>query len=125
MLNTLSPRARLTPRTLSGKQLALTRGRLALRCSIRYQCRSHHQPLSHGLTTPVGRLLRRYALTLIVFSHTLALSSRMKNDRVCVCACTHYLVFKEPTDQSSLGRLEVLPSGTLPRPSITCLAGRV
>jgi len=66
------------------------------------------QSPSHGLTTPVdfsirgvpGSMLRLHALTLIVLSHTLALSSRprlaLKADRV-VCACTHYLVFKEPT----------------------------
>src|SRR5262245_50787433 len=33
----------------------LTRGRLALRCSIRCWSRRHHQPPSSGLTTPVGR----------------------------------------------------------------------
>ena len=44
----------------------------------------------------VGRLLRSHALTLIVKRGLRPL------DRVCVCACTHYLVFKEPTGRRSL-----------------------
>jgi hypothetical protein len=45
----------------------------------------------------VGRLLPSHALTLIVKRGLRPL------DRVCVCACTHYLVFKEPTARRSLG----------------------
>jgi hypothetical protein len=69
---------------------------LALRCSIRFQCRSHHQPLSHGLTTPVGRLLWRYALTLICPT-PLSLALELRRDRVCVCL--HALSSFQRTDR--------------------------
>jgi hypothetical protein len=41
-----------------------------------------------------------------------------------VCACTHYLVFKEPTDQSSLERLEAASFGAHPIPE-TRLSARI
>ena len=51
--------------------------------------RGRRQSPSHGLTTPVDRLMRRHALTLCLLP--------LRADDGLVCACTHYLVFKEPT----------------------------
>ena len=104
----------------SGKQL-LTRGRLALRCSIRFQSRSHHQPLSHGLTTPVGRLLWRYALTLIVSAFAL---TRSGGDRV-VCVCLHALSSFQRTDRPVVpGTPGGCTPGTHPVPTSTAYRPR-
>jgi hypothetical protein len=61
----------------------------------------------------VDRLMRRHALTLIV-SGACAPSTGL------VCACTHYLVFKEPTaepPEATLPRLLLRPTR---RPSGNC-----
>jgi len=79
----------------------------------------HRQPPSHGLTTPVGRFCG--ATRWLSCPTSPAFASCDAPARVVVtgfvCACTHYLVFKEPTDQSSLERLEAFcRSGAQPLP---------
>ena len=95
----------------------LTRGLMNWLCVVQSVLKFvvNRQPPSHGLTTPdgvstqglsPGSTRRSHALTLIVRLPSPACAAELRRDRVCVCACTHYLVFKEPTDQSSKERLE-------------------
>jgi len=78
---------------------------LALRCSIRYLIMVHYQPLVSGLTTPGGRF--RSAMRWLSLSGFTcpACAGPVSPWQGSVCACTHYLVFKEPTSQSALGAL--------------------
>jgi hypothetical protein len=73
----------------------LTRGRFGF-CVVQsvLSIRGRRQSPSHGLTTPVDRLMRRHALTLCPPPGSL---TRALGVTGLLCACTHYLVFKEPT----------------------------
>ena len=61
------------------------------------------QLVASAQTDSFGRLTTlRHALTLICPTMLSRLSPRSyRHDRVFVCACTHYLVFKEPTNRST------------------------
>ena len=61
------------------------------------------QLVASAQTDSFGRLTTlRHALTLICPTMLSRLSPRAyRHDRVFVCACTHYLVFKEPTNRSA------------------------
>jgi len=61
------------------------------------------QLVASAQTDSFGRLTTlRHALTLICPTMLSRLSPKSyRHDRVFVCACTHYLVFKEPTNRST------------------------
>ena len=113
-----------------------------LRCSIRCICRGNRQPLVARTDNSKrflvrgpcpGAILRFHALTLIclplLLIRSLALADLNQSSTGFVCACTHYLVFKEPTDRSSKGRPEALITpGAQPwsrKPSATGVPDRV
>jgi hypothetical protein len=76
----------------------ITRGRLALRCSIRWSFAVRRPSSRPGLTASIDGIARRRTLTLIVgLGSRSSLRRRRFVQTGFVCACTHYLVFKEPT----------------------------